>query len=211
MAQSRSVLAGNSSTGSFNGVGSLATFSSPVGLSLAGNSLYVADSLNHCVRRISMDNLAVITLAGTCGTTGSTDGSVTLALFNKPVGLVPDNRGGFLIGDSGNARLRFISGPGLASTVSTFAGTGFDFSTAASSVNGAATSATFSTPTALTIYNNQLFVMDPAVDTIRAIAPPSPPPQPPPPRPPPPRPPPQPPPLPPPLPPPVRFFAANGT
>jgi hypothetical protein len=63
----------------------------------------------------------------------------------------------------------------------------------------------------LTIYNNQLFVMDPAVDTIRAIAPPSPPPQPPPPRPPPPRPPPQPPPLPPPLPPPVRFFAANGT
>ncbi|NJO51314.1 MAG: hypothetical protein HC840_19810, partial [Leptolyngbyaceae cyanobacterium RM2_2_4] len=43
-------------------------FSEPSGLSLAGNSLYIADTNNHTIRRVALDTLTVSTLsfAGLC-------------------------------------------------------------------------------------------------------------------------------------------------
>jgi DNA-binding beta-propeller fold protein YncE len=48
-----------------NGIGTQASFSSPQGLVVDGNTLYVADTNNHAVRQIDLATGAVTTLAGT--------------------------------------------------------------------------------------------------------------------------------------------------
>ncbi len=56
---------GSGVAGFDDGIGLTASFSSPQGLALDGNTLYVADTNNHAVRRVNLDSGAVTTLAGT--------------------------------------------------------------------------------------------------------------------------------------------------
>ena len=74
-----------------NGVGVNARFSSPGGLTVDAGStmLLVADTSNHCVRRISLADTSVTTVAGSAlSAAGFRDGAGTAALFNAPVALV---------------------------------------------------------------------------------------------------------------------------
>jgi hypothetical protein len=64
-------LAGTS--GSADGTGTAARFHLPMGLTAIGSNLYVTDSSNHTVRKVVISTGAVTTVAGTAGTSGSTD------------------------------------------------------------------------------------------------------------------------------------------
>lgn len=95
-------------TGYADGPVEEAKFHHPVDIEVdpAGN-LYIADSLNHCIRRISPDGI-VSTVAGKCGYSGYADGVGTEALFNLPQGIALDAEGNIYIADTRNHRIRKI-------------------------------------------------------------------------------------------------------
>jgi glucose/arabinose dehydrogenase len=113
-------VAGNGQTGAGDGMGSLARFSSPRGICIdpAGN-LYVADTGNHLIRKISPAGL-VTTVAGT-GQAGFHNGPGSTAQFSSPVGICLDPAGNIYVADNGNYRIRKIDPAG---NVSTFSGSG---------------------------------------------------------------------------------------
>ncbi|WP_412028650.1 hypothetical protein [Deinococcus yunweiensis] len=74
-------------TGFQNGKGSEAQFGRLGGIAVDENgTVYVADTGNHCVRRITPDG-TVSTAAGLCGVAGAADGNINAATFDEPVGL----------------------------------------------------------------------------------------------------------------------------
>lgn len=113
-------LAGSSEHGFRDGPSHLARFSSPQAIKRdAWGNLYVADKLNHCIRRIDPNGF-VSTWAGN-GEAGFQDGPGAEARFNEPVGLTFDPAGVLQVADTRNYRIRKIDPEG---NVSTYAGTG---------------------------------------------------------------------------------------
>jgi formylglycine-generating enzyme required for sulfatase activity/sugar lactone lactonase YvrE len=193
-----SYVAGNSSvtgsatgfSGSADGAGKTnARFNKPsdVAVDAAGN-IYVADSGNHAIRKIST-NGTVSTLAGTMGAAGDTNASGTSARFRTPQGIAVDANGSVYVADTGNQQIRRITANG---TVSTFAGAAFtgsasplggrasftgsahaafiDSENLPASVDGNSTTARFSYPTDITIDSaGNLYVTDSGTEKIRRI------------------------------------------
>jgi hypothetical protein len=106
---------GPSFQGATNGFGVTASFNFPVHVlvsSLDAQILYVADSLNHLIRKIDMGNGNLVsTFAGGGGgtATGRSDGVGTAALFNQPYALAMDTAGYLFVADSMNHSIRRIS------------------------------------------------------------------------------------------------------
>jgi len=155
-------LAGGGTAGLVDGSGLTARFNAPHGLAVdATGAVYVADTLNHCVRRIAPDGV-VSTIAGS-GVAGFADGIGPAAQFSQPMGLVLDAAGFLWVADAGNRRIRKISPAG---EVTTMAGTGEN-----GSAGGASTSATFGFPVGLALDGlGNLVVADAANHIIRLIA-----------------------------------------
>ncbi|MBI5770573.1 MAG: hypothetical protein HZA93_22540 [Verrucomicrobia bacterium] len=100
--------------------GSAARFSNPGSVAVDhGRAVYVADTGNHTIRRISPEGV-VTTVAGSPGESGSTDGVGSAARFSGPEGVAVGPDGVIYVADSGNGTIRKISREGV---VSTFAGT----------------------------------------------------------------------------------------
>jgi sugar lactone lactonase YvrE len=90
----------------------------PTGLALdiSGN-LYVADSKNNRIRRISAEGIiGSVAGNGAQGNDGDGKKAVT-ALLNYPAGVAVDASGNFYISDSGNNRVRKVSAEGIISVV----------------------------------------------------------------------------------------------
>ncbi|TMU50675.1 IPT/TIG domain-containing protein [Flagellimonas algicola] len=123
-----SIIAGGNGSGYENGTGNLALFNSPVailvGEDAGGSALYVSDTNNHAIRRISLDDdqYTVGTYAGPTidNQPGDTNGGLSEARFNYPRGMAKSGDGTILLTDSGNHRIRAIDQD--AGTVGTFAG-----------------------------------------------------------------------------------------
>ncbi len=100
-------LAGNGTSGDFNGTGTSATFQLPknVAVDNVGN-VYVADSANYKVRKIA-SNGQVSTLAGD-GTNGKKDGIGSIAQFGNLYGLAATPDGSTVYIADGNSRVREI-------------------------------------------------------------------------------------------------------
>jgi sugar lactone lactonase YvrE len=147
--------------GSKNGVGSSASFYLPWGLVLDSmNNVYVADSYNNMIRKISTDG-TVTTVAGK-KETGSTDGKDTSASFSHPAGLAIDKKGILYIADMGNNKIRNLSPGGVVGTV---AGNGLR-----GSENGRAASASFSKPYGVAVANDgSVYVADYSNNLVRKI------------------------------------------
>lgn len=112
-----STLAGSPGDHGFaDGTRSGARFAFPRGLAVDVNgNVYVADALNHSIRRISPSGV-VRTLAGT-GSPGSDDGRASSATFRFPSGVAVDANGVVYVADTGNHAIRVISTGGSVSTL----------------------------------------------------------------------------------------------
>jgi sugar lactone lactonase YvrE len=104
-------------TGSTDGTGAAARFSSPEGVATdSDGNVYVADTGNSTIRKITSTGV-VTTLAGIAGMTGSTDGVGAAARFNSPVGVAVDGAGNVYVADSGNDLIRKITPAGVVTTI----------------------------------------------------------------------------------------------
>ncbi len=93
-------------TGHADGTGVSALFNQPAGITVdAGGTLYVADTANDTIRRITPAR-TVTTLAGLPLTTGTQDGSGGVAMFYTPWGVAVDSSGNLFIADYWNNTIR---------------------------------------------------------------------------------------------------------
>jgi sugar lactone lactonase YvrE len=158
-----STLAGTAgSSGSTDGTGTAARFSIPYGITTDGTYLYVADSGNNTIRKIVISSGAVTTVAGTAGSSGSTDGTGTAAMFYTPYGITTDGKN-LYVADSRNDTIRkIVISTGAVTTVAGTAGySGY--------ADGTGTEARFYDPNGITTDGKNLYVADSGNDTIRKI------------------------------------------
>jgi len=187
-----STIAGNigaPQSGDVDGLGSIARLNTPTGIAVATTSsgevvLYVADSGNHKVKRVTLyswadptnpDNWIVNTIAGT-GTAGKDDGTGNLATFNEPYGVAVDMWGNVYVTErTGNRvrRLQFKGGdPNLASNwqVSLVAGDNSAVAGASGDADGTGSSARFNAPCGITVDRaGNLYIADSGNHRIRKI------------------------------------------
>ena len=144
------------STGSTDGTGSAARFNSPYAIALGPEGdLYVADALNHRIRRVTQAGV-VTTYAG--GVAGFLDGPALAAQFNSPHGIAVAANGDVLVADAQNGRVRRIVRAGnAAGAVETLAGNGTN---TGPSPDGVGTAAVIILPSNMNVRGNTLTVLD---------------------------------------------------
>ncbi len=163
-----STLAGNIfEVGSKDATGTAASFNSPSGVTVTSDSsrtVYVADTANHLIRKITKDGV-VTTFAGTQGAIGSADGNGAAANFNFPTGVAVDSGGTVYVADYGNHVIRRITSSGDVTTLAGSAGS-------EGSADGTGSSARFSFPRNVAVDNaGNVYVADTGNNTIRKISP----------------------------------------
>lgn len=118
-----STVAGTGEAG-YNGDNIAATTAklfAPQGIAVSGNDLYIADTSNHRIRKVSSSG-TITTVAGTGVSGFAGDGaSATAALLAQPGAVSVTSGNSFYIADTANYRIRKVDSSGNISTV---AGTG---------------------------------------------------------------------------------------
>ena len=106
-------------SGTTDATGTAAKFNTPSGIVSDGTHLFVADSGNHTIRKVVIATGVVSTLAGTAGTSGSSDGTGAAARFDVPFGLTIDNAGNLYVSDQNYTKIRkIVTSTGAVSTIS---------------------------------------------------------------------------------------------
>jgi hypothetical protein len=155
-----STLAGSGAQGSMDATATAASFNYPSGITNDGINIYIADTYNHKIRKITLPTGVVTTLAGS-GVSGYLDGTGSSSQFNLPTGITTDNFN-LYISDNANHRIRKI----VLSTgvVSTFAGSGNP-----GFLDATGTMAQFDSPQGLTTDGTYLYVADNGNNRIRKV------------------------------------------
>lgn len=156
------VAGGVGEVGYTNGSAKKARFFIPEGITSDGANLYVADTHNHSIRQIELENDVVTTIAGLSGSPGFADDARANARFSYPKGITTDGRNLYVV-DFGNHRVRKIVISSAA--VTTLAGS--DISESSSDEQGEA--ARFNYPTGITSDGRNLYVVDTFNRTVRKI------------------------------------------
>jgi Leucine-rich repeat (LRR) protein/sugar lactone lactonase YvrE len=150
-----------------------AKLNNPQGIAVdeEGN-LYIADTNNHRIRKVDSNGI-ITTIAGIGkGGYAGDNGLATAAKLKKPTAIVFDNNGHLYITDSGNHRIRKVSGqrtrkPSANSLITTVAGDG---RSGYRGDNGPATGARLNNPTGLAVDNqNNLYIADTDNHRIRKV------------------------------------------
>lgn len=146
-----------------DGVGTAASFDSPVGIATGiDGQLYVADYWTQRIRKMALD-ATVTTFAGS-GVRGFADGDATTAKFSLPRDIATDANGNFYVSDNSNQRIRKIAPNG---DVSTLAGSG-----TAGYADGTGAAAQFRAPYGLAVdAAGNVYVADQGNHCIRKITP----------------------------------------
>lgn len=153
-----STLAGSAGvTGTTDGSSALFNFPGGIVFDPKSGNLYVADYDNSTIRSVNPSTGAVTTVAGTAGTTGSTNGAATAgALFNHPAAVAVDGNGNVYVMDTSNQVVREIS----AGAVTTVAG----------SLTGGHTAALFFYPQGIAVTSaGSIYVADTGNHEIKSI------------------------------------------
>jgi uncharacterized repeat protein (TIGR01451 family) len=127
--------------GYVDATGRAARFNYAYGVALVGTTLYVADTNNYAIRKITSTGV-VTTLAG--GTYGTADGTGTAAQFASPYAIAGDKNGNLYVADYGSSTIRKIVAS--SGVVTTLAGNGV-----AGYADGTGTSAQFANPLGIAV------------------------------------------------------------
>jgi sugar lactone lactonase YvrE len=155
-------------TSGFSGDGgpaASAMLSNPTALAVdSSGNLYIADTDNHRIRKLS--GTTITTVAGTGEQGFSGDGSAaTSAAIDSPNGVAVDASGAIYIGDTHNQRVRMVNSSGIISTLA-----GNDNKTYGGD-NGPASSASLARPRGLSVdAQGNIYVADSDNNRIRLIA-----------------------------------------
>lgn len=158
----------SSEAGYINATGEAARFYMPIGITIDNNGfLYVGDYWNARIRKVSPFG-AVTTFAGNSYLNpyeGQVDGDISVATFNRPMGLVADAQNNIYVADVNNSRIRKITQNGSVSTLgsSDYYNSGYR--------DGPIATALFNAPFAMAIDpSNNLYVIDGQMQYIRKIS-----------------------------------------
>src|SRR4051794_10823421 len=157
------VVAGTGKPGYVDGAASIAQFNEPgaVAFDTARNVVYVADSSNQLIRRVTLDG-SVTTLVGS-GRPGFADGAGSQASFSHPSSIAIDATGNLLVADTGNHAVRVVTPQGIVSTLAGGLHDGF--------ADGPAAQALFSRPQGVAVSAaGTVYVADTGNHRIRAIS-----------------------------------------
>ena len=151
------------SFGSTNATGSSARFKYPTGVSVdSAGSVFVADTINHTIRKVTSAGV-VTTLAGTAGSSGSTDATGSTARFNQPYGVSVDTAGNVFVADWGNHTIRKVTSAGVVTTLAGTAGS-------SGSTDATGSAARFNGPLGTSVDTaGNVFVTDHGNHTIRKV------------------------------------------
>ena len=166
------------------GLASASTLNTPSGIALDGaGNLYIADTGNNVIRRISAATGVISTVAGSLnGTAGySGDGGpATSAELSSPQGVSVDSSGNLYIADTANQRIRMVAvpvPPAASGIITTVAGNGDpsgngDGKGTYSGDGGAAIDAGLSLPYAVAFdASGNMYIPDSANNRIRMVNP----------------------------------------
>jgi sugar lactone lactonase YvrE len=158
-------VAGNSRAGYSGDGGSAlsAQLFAPSGVAVDGlGNLFVADSVNHRVRRVSANGI-ITTVAG--GGFGGDGGPAASAELNYPRGVAIDESGSLLIADYVDQRVRKVSPSGLIMTVAGTGTQGF------SGDGGPGASAQLSSPIGVAVDGaGNIFIADSGNNRVRMVS-----------------------------------------
>jgi uncharacterized protein (TIGR03437 family) len=149
------------------GAATIALLNAPAGVaSDAAGNIYIADSLNNRIRKLSPNGL-IVAVAGNGAAGFSGDGGpATSGQFNGPQGVAVDSSGTLYIADTRNNRIRLVTSQGILYTI------GGNGNPAFFGDGGPATTAAIHAPSALAVDRaGDLFVADTLDQRVREILP----------------------------------------
>jgi uncharacterized repeat protein (TIGR01451 family) len=150
--------------GSIDGTGRTARFNYPNGVAVAGTTVYVGDTYNHTIRKITSNGVVTI-FAGTAGVPGSADGTGSAGQFNYPFGVTADKSGNVYVADYLNSTIRRITSAGVVTTLAGTAGV-------IGSADGTGSAAQFFYPFAVAVDGSgNVYVADTNNNAVRKITP----------------------------------------
>ena len=145
-----STIAGSGANTSADGVGVLASFSGPAGITTDGVNLYVCDAGGNKIRKVLIASGLVTTIAGT-GAPGATDGtgSAGTATFDQPSGITTDGTNLYVTDYNNHAIRKVVIATGDVTTIRT--------------------AVAFSGPNGITTDGTKLYLADQLANTISAV------------------------------------------
>ena len=153
-----------------DGSGINATFTNPTGLATDGVSLYVVDSGNNKIRKVTISGGAVTSLTGASSLAtapGAADGTASAVSFSAPFGIAIDGaKTSLYVADAGNNKIRQVDiATGAASSVTGAAG----LTVSPGAADGAGASASMNNPRGIAIDSVNLYVADTGNNKIRQV------------------------------------------
>jgi len=154
-----------------------ATFNAPMGVAIDSlDNVYVADTLNSVIRKISVNSGTVVktqTLAGMAGKEGYQDGNGSAASFNRPTGLTVDSSFYLYVADTQNNTIRLLDQTGEVITIAgsaTQAAGALDAYPTCVAKTCSVSSGSFNRPSGIAVNKlGDLFVADTGNNTIRYL------------------------------------------
>lgn len=157
---------GAQSAGFIDGVGDSAAFRNPQGLVVIDEFLYVADTGNHAIRRISLRTDEVVTIAGN-GSAAENAPTMHQLPVNTPLNAPVDvafQAGRLFIAMAGVHQIWSLSL--LTNTLEVFSGSG-----RTGMVDGGAAVACFAQPSGLAVCGQQIYCVDALSSAVRCVDP----------------------------------------
>ena len=157
------VTAGTGKAGFVDGPALQAQFADPRAVTIdeTRNVLYIADTQNHVIRRMTLDGSFVATFAGS-GRPEDRDGSGAQAGFKQPSGLAIDADGNVYVADTGNDKIKKVTPEGHVTTIAGAGRPGFG--------DGQALTALFKGPAGVAVHaSGVVYIADTQNHVIRKL------------------------------------------